>query len=167
VKGPIRRYADGPWAEVSVKVDATPEELWALISDIELPARFSNEFVGAQWVDGDGPRLGAAFEGRNVREGREWTTVSTVDVFEPDRSFGWVVGDPAQPTARWRFDIEPGADDVTLRMWAQMGPGPSGVLSYIQRHPDLEEWVVERRLEEWLLNMRATVNGIERLAGSS
>lgn len=151
---------------MSADVAASPDRLWALISDIGLPAEFSNEFVGAEWVDGDGPRLGARFEGRNVREGREWTTVSTVDVFEPERSFGWLVGDSTDPTARWRFDVEPAVEGVTLRMWAQMGPGPSGVLSYIRRHPDREEWVIDRRLDEWVVNMQATVDGIKRLAES-
>ncbi len=167
MKGPVRRYADGPWAQVSVSIAADAPTVWEHISDIQLPARFSSEFMGAEWVESDGPALGARFVGRNRRKDREWTTISTIHAFDPPATFGWVVGDQNDATATWRFDVAITDTGVDLTMWAQMGPGPSGVLSYIERHPDREEWVVDRRLDEWLENMQATVEGIKRLAESS
>ena len=40
------------------------ERVWALVTDIDLPARFSSEFQGATWLD-DGPAVGARFVGHN------------------------------------------------------------------------------------------------------
>ena len=57
------RYADGPTVEVEVLIDAPIERVWALVADIELPARFSTEFLGATWLDDDpmsGPGSSAA-----------------------------------------------------------------------------------------------------------
>jgi hypothetical protein len=51
-------------------------------------------------------------------------------------------------------------------MVATMGPGPSGVLSAIERRPDKEERIIELRLEEWRTNMTATVQGIKEIAES-
>ena len=58
------RYADGPTTEATTFVHAPIETVWAFITDINLPARFSTEFKGAEWID-DGPALGATFAGRN------------------------------------------------------------------------------------------------------
>ena len=43
------RYEDGPTAQVEILIDAPIEEVWQLVTDIDLPARFSNEFAGAAW----------------------------------------------------------------------------------------------------------------------
>src|SRR3954453_23281498 len=58
------RYADAPTAAVDVVVGAPIERLWPLVTDINLPARFSSEFRGAEWLD-DGPAVGARFRGRS------------------------------------------------------------------------------------------------------
>ena len=57
-------YADCPTVDVDVLIDAPIERVWQLVTDIELPARFSSEFLGATWLD-EGPRVGARFVGRN------------------------------------------------------------------------------------------------------
>ena len=36
---------------VEATIDASPDAVWELSSDIELPARFSDEFVGADWIE--------------------------------------------------------------------------------------------------------------------
>lgn len=156
------RYADVPGIDVDVLVDASPSDLWALIADINTPARFSTEYVGGEWLDE--PGLGARFRGRNRRQGAEWSTTSTVAWFEREREFGWIVGDASDPTATWRFTIEPGEQGCRLRYEATMGPGPSGVLDAIRRRPDRESRIIELRLEEWRSNMQATVDGIRDLA---
>ena len=61
------KYADAPQASVEITIDAAPERVWALVTDISLPAQFSPEFQGADWVDG-GPALGATFHGHNKHQ---------------------------------------------------------------------------------------------------
>jgi uncharacterized protein YndB with AHSA1/START domain len=162
--GQVTRYADGPTVEVSVDVAAPIERVWALVTDIDLPARFSPEFQGAEWLD-DGPALGARFTGRNAHAALgEWTTTSWVDRFEPHRSFGWSVSDPDHPSASWWFELEPVGDGVRLRQGGRMGPAPSGLSIAIEAMPEKEERIVARRLEEWERNLRATVEGIKALA---
>ncbi len=159
------RYADGPTAEVDVVIDAPLETVWNLVTDINLPAQFSSEFRGAQWVDADGPAVGARFVGHNFHKSMgEWETTSIVDRYEPMRAFGWSVTDVDNPSASWWFELEPASDGVRLRQVGRMGPAPSGLSIAIEAMPDKEERIVARRLEEWEANMRATLDGIKRLA---
>ena len=73
------RYADGPTVDAEVLVDASADRVWELISDIELPARFSSELQSAHWLDASAPAAGARFVGRNAHPAAgEWQTTSVV-----------------------------------------------------------------------------------------
>ena len=158
------KYADGPTTEVHVLIDAPVERVWELVTDIDLPARFSTELLGATWLD-DPHRVGARFVGRNRHAASgEWETTSFVDRFEPMRAFGWRVTDPDHPSASWWFELEEEPGGVRLRQGTRMGPAPSGLTPAITAMPEKEERIVARRLEEHGRNMQATVEGIKLLA---
>jgi hypothetical protein len=56
------------------------------------------------WDEGEGPRVGAKFTGRNERADRTWETRSEIVVADPGREFAWVVAEP--PTrARWGYSF--------------------------------------------------------------
>ena len=130
--------------------------MWELVTDIDLPARFSTEFRGAEWLD-DGPAVGARFVGRNHHEALgEWETTSFVDRYEPLRHVRLGVTDADDPSASWWFELEPDDDGVRLRQGTRMGPAPSGLNIAIEAMPDKEERIVARRLEEFERNMQAT-----------
>lgn len=153
------RYSDGPTVEVRVLVDAPAAEVWALVSDIATPVRFSAELQEVHWLDQE------RFVGRSAHPAiGEWETTCTVVARRPERVFGWVVGDPAHPSAEWRFTLEPEGARTVLRQWMRMGPAPSGLSTAIEAYPDKEERIVARRLEEHRANMQTTVDGIRDLA---
>ena len=159
------RYADTPIVELTVEIAARPDAVWDLVTDINLPAQFSTEFQGADWLDDASPALGSRFVGRNGHGiAGSWETTCTVIWFEPLRSFGYAVEDVDSPAAKWRFDLEPTPAGTRLTMWAQMGPGRSGVSWFIYKNPDHEEEIMANRLEEWRTNMTATLDGIKSLA---
>ncbi len=159
------RFNDRPTVEVEVHVEAPPEQVWPVVADIAMPARFSAELQEVTWLDGAaGAAPGARFKGRNHYPARgEWETTSTVVQCDPGRVFAWAVGDPEQPSALWRFELEPTDGGTRLRHWAQMGPGPSGTTMLIEKMPDKEEKIIERRLGEWRRNMAATIEGVKAL----
>ena len=163
---PALRYSDGPETATDVLVFAPADVVWPLVCDINLPARFSSEFLGAQWIDGaDQPRPGARFTGRNRHSAiGEWETTSTVVELEPAREFSWAVGDPQSPSSRWWITLEPEGSDTRLRMRMRMGPAPSGISRAIDAMPDKEDRILRRRLGELLANMEATLGGIKALA---
>ena len=153
------RYADGPTVEVEARISAPLQVVWDLISDITTPTRFSDELQEVHWIDE------TRFTGRNQHPAvGEWETVCTVVASQPEAVFAWVVGDPENPSAQWRFSLEPAGQATLLRQWMRIGPAPSGLTPAILAMPDKEERIIERRLGEHRANMQATVDGIKALA---
>ena len=159
------RYADGPTAEAQVYVDAPPEQVWAVVTDINLPARFSSEFQGADWLDGvTEPAVGARFVGRNRHPATgEWETTSEIVACDSARLLSWAVGGSENPAATWRFELAPEGEGTRLRQWMRMGPAPSGLNIAIDAMPEKEERIIERRQAEHTTNMLATLEGIKAL----
>jgi len=147
-------------------IAAAPSVVWPLVSDIQTPARFSSEFQGGELLGGaTSASLGVQFRGRNQHpDAGTWETVSTVCEYEPERTFGWAVGDPDRPAARWRFTLEPHGAGTRLTQWAQLGPGESGISAVITQMPDKEHRILRRRLAEHHANMVANLVGIKELA---
>jgi len=159
------RFADTPTVEVAVHIEAPPSNVWALMTDFNVLAQFSDEFRGGEWLDpSTDPGLGSRFRGSNENTRAAWEVTCTVIDWEPDRAFGWCVEDPSNPVATWRFTLGPDGSGTRLSYRARMGPGPSGVTSFIAEHPENEERIVEGRLAAWTANMESTVDGIRGLA---
>lgn len=163
---PELRLADGPSVEASAIIAAPPAVVWEIVSDIDVPARFSTELQATQWLDGDdGPRVGARFVGRNRHPAAgEWETTCTIVTCVPGRELGWVVDDPELPGAQWRFTLEPVAGGTRLTQWMRIGPGRSGINDPIERMPDKESKILHRRLAEHRENMERNLAGIAELA---
>jgi uncharacterized membrane protein len=160
------RYADKPAVEVRIWIDAAPARVWELVSDIELMPATSPELQSVEWLDGArGPAAGARFAARNRHEALgEWGSTSQVVEFDPERVFGWAVGDPADPAARWRFRLEPKDGGTELSQWVQLGPGRSGLSLAIEQMPDKEQKIVFVRLREFERNMTFTLDRVKALA---
>lgn len=159
-------YSDCPATQADVLIAAPAPVVWALVCDIQLPARFSIEFDGGEWLDGaDGPALGARFTGHNSHPAvGTWQTTSTICEYQPRQVLGWCVGDPGSPSAVWRFTLASEADGTRLTQWMQIGPGPSYISAAIEAMPDKESRILRRRLAEHHANMTATLAGIKELA---
>ena len=155
-----------PGVTVEVDIDASPERVWELVSDINIPAQFSTESNGAEWVDADGPHLGASFIGRNSREDRTWQTTSYIVACDPPRVFAWNVSDPDQPSAQWRFDLEPIGEGTRLRQHMNIGTRRSGTSRAMEEDPGQAEQILARRRDQLRGNMELTTQGIKRLAES-
>jgi nitroreductase len=162
--GDALRFDDGPGITVETDIDASPAKVWALVTDIDVPSQFSNEFLGAVWA-GDERGVGATFHGRNQHPAiGEWTVPCFVDTWVEHRAFGWCTSDPEQPGARWCFELEPSAGRTRLRFSYLIGPGQSGTTRAITMNPGKEARVLRRRLNDVQTNMQLTVEGIKTLA---
>ncbi|MGV0626116.1 SRPBCC family protein [Mycolicibacter minnesotensis] len=158
-------YADGPTVEVTTWIAAPPTRVWELASDIHAIAESSQELQRVEWTDGDGPRLGARFTGHNRHPALgEWSSVSEVVEYEPLSVFGWAVGDPDSPAARWRLSLRPEGTGTRLTQWMQLGPAPSGLSLAIAAMPDKEQKIVFVRLREFETGMAATLDHLKRRA---
>jgi uncharacterized protein YndB with AHSA1/START domain len=160
-------YADCPTVAVETYIEAPPEQVWALVSDIVLMAGLSTELQEVEWLDGvTGPAVGHRFLGRNAnRHLGRWETVSTIIECDHPRRFAWAVGEPGHPPwATWRFTLRPERTGTVLEQWAQIGPGRSGLSLAIDAMPDKEQKIVFVRLREFESGFTHNLAAIKELA---
>jgi uncharacterized protein YndB with AHSA1/START domain len=159
----MTRFADGPVVEVAVSIDAPIEAVWDLVTDINIAARFQDEFQQAEWLD-DGPAMGARFIGRNRMGDKTWKTTSTIVAFQPGMLFRWAVEDVDNPVATWTFELIPEEYGTRLIFHRVVGPGRSGLTWAIKQDPDHEEEIIARRDAQHRTHMTAVLEGIKGLA---
>ena len=159
------RFADRPSMAKDIHIEASPETVWAVCTDLPRFGEWSPENRGGEWVDADGPAEGAQFLGRQEHPARgQWETTCTVSDFRPTEAFAWRLGDPDNPGAVWGFDLTREGDGTRLRQHVAMGPGPSGITQVLDAMPDKEERIIERRLQEYEAGMTAVLEGIKAAA---
>jgi hypothetical protein len=76
----------------SVVVARSPEDLYDMVSDVTRMGEWSPVCTACWWEDGQGPRPGAWFVGRNELPERIWETRSQVVTADRGREFAFVVG---------------------------------------------------------------------------
>jgi uncharacterized protein YndB with AHSA1/START domain len=99
-----------PWVgEVQVVVDASPDQVFGVLTDVTRIAEWSHECQSAEWLGGaNRAEVGATFRGRNQVNRFGWSRVCTVTQVETGRAFGYRTsgGVPSDSTA-WSFRLEP------------------------------------------------------------
>ncbi len=92
---------------VTKEINATPEHIWSLITDLPAMGRWSPENDGGEWIKGStGPELGAKFRGKNSWEGKSWEAPVTITEFEAPSRFAFEMRVPLIGGADWSFDLE-------------------------------------------------------------
>ncbi|OMC28750.1 SRPBCC family protein [Mycobacterium colombiense] len=108
-----------PCVQATVQIDARPDVVYRLITDLPTLAELAEEAVAMQWRKGDAVSPGAVFTGHNRSGSRRWTTKCTVTDAEPGRRFAFDVSHTMIPVARWQYDIAAadGGCAVTESTW--------------------------------------------------
>ena len=97
--------ASDPPDEVSLRIEAPPERIYDIVTDIAQMGRLSPECTGGRWLDGaTGPAVGARFKGSNKRGIARWSTTNEVVAADPGRRFSF---ETQQSAARWTYELEP------------------------------------------------------------
>ncbi|MDH6281494.1 SRPBCC family protein [Prescottella agglutinans] len=162
------RLRDTPTVEVVERLSCSPELAWALVTDIELPARTDGELQRVEWLDGaTGVAVGARFRGYNANpQMGEWHTEPEIVEVEDGRRWVWCVGPVEAPVAVWGFEVEPAGDGVVVRQWAKAGIGRSPLSDFIAQHPDKEGAIVAHRMGVWRDGMAANLAMLAQLAAA-
>ncbi|MGH9000544.1 MAG: SRPBCC family protein [Acidimicrobiia bacterium] len=126
--------------DLSVDIDAAPDKVWAMVSDLDRMGEWSPECTGVKWKSAlTGPQVGAKFKGRNRSGKRSWSTDGKIVVADPEREVAWDISFLGFPVARWGYRIEPrgeGTSTVTeywrerrnaLLRWSVPGTVVTGV----------------------------------------
>ncbi len=124
-------------AEVTLHMDAPPEKVWALVSDITKMGEYSPEVVEAEWLGGaTGPALGARYRG-HVKRNENWPILywTTCEITEcvPGQVFEFAVMMRDRAVNTWRYEFRPTAtgtevtesfdlgDNLFTKIWRPIG----------------------------------------------
>jgi hypothetical protein len=152
--------------EASTHIGVSPEELYALVSDVTRMGDWSPECVSASWANGaTGPVVGAQFHGTNRRSDNEWTTPNTILVADEGREFSWVVGTPDFQVTRWRFVFAPDEAGTTVTESFELGDEEVGFTSAVLAAPESERAaLVEARRCQLIEDMQQTLARLKEYA---
>ena len=111
--------------EVTVRMEASPEKVWALVSDVTRIGEFSPETFEARWTRGStGPEVGAYFKGHVKRNGvgpTYWTPCQ-VTACVPGELFEFRVGTEEMAVNNWGYRIEPDGDGSLVTEYFRLEP---------------------------------------------
>lgn len=143
----------------SIIVARPPEEVYDLVSDVTRTGQWSPVCTSCWWDEGDGPRPGAWFTGRNETPTRVWETRSQVVTADRGREFTWVVG---EGLVRWSYTLEPADGGTRLtESWEFL---PAGQARFAERYGDEADAQIAERTEAAHRGIPATLAAIKAVA---
>lgn len=143
----------------SIFVAVTPDELYALVSDVTRTGEWSPVCRACWWDEGGGPQVGAWFTGRNETPERTWESRSQVVAASPGREFAWQVNNG---WVHWGYSIEPENEGSRLtESWEFM---PKGIAGFHERYGAQAEVEIEKRRAAAESGIPATLAAIKKAA---
>lgn len=135
----------------TIRIDAPPERVWALITDVRRIVDFSPECIRVQWIGGaTGAEVGARFAGTSRVGAFEWTRNCTIVEVRERRLFSYEAWDEPDeaPQSRWSFEItEDDAGTVLQQRFSHVPAGRSTVRLMAESDPaGAESTIAERRV---------------------
>jgi len=107
-----------PRIEISRDIAASPEAVYAAVSDVARMGEWSEECHACEWHDGfDHPVVGATFDGHNRSGDHEWTSQGKVTEAEPGRAFAFECSMFDFHFSTWGYRIEPIATGCRVTEW--------------------------------------------------
>ena len=143
----------------SIQVAATPDQVYALISDITRMGQWSPICAACWWDEGAGPQEGAWFTGRNETPERTWETRSQVVAAEPGRKFAWEVN---HGWVYWGYEMTEADGGTRLtESWELL---PKGVAGFRERYGETADAEIANRSEAARTGIPATLAAIKQAA---
>lgn len=131
--------------EITRDIAASPEAVYAAISDVTRMGEWSTECHACTWHEGfDGPVVGAVFDGHNRNGDKEWTTQGTVVEADPGRSFVFQCTMYDFHFATWGYRIEPTETGCRVTEWGQDGR-PESAMEYSKTTSGIDDRTARNR----------------------
>ena len=145
----------------SIVVARSPEAVYDMVSDVTRMGEWSPICTACWWDDGDGPRVGAWFTGRNEMPERTWETRSQVVAADRGREFAFEVN---SGWVRWGYTFTP-VDSGTqvTESWEFL---PTGIAGFHDRYGNGAEAQIANRTEAAHRGIPVTLAAIKKAAES-
>lgn len=105
---------------VSRDIAASPEVVFAAISDITRMGEWSPETYKAEWKDGaTAAAIGAVFTGHNRNGEKEWSIDAEIVELVPNERFFFDCNARGFVFSKWGYTVEPTANGCTVTEYSQ------------------------------------------------
>ncbi len=146
----------------SITIEASPETLYDLVSDITRTGEWSPVCTKCWWDDGQSAHVGAWFTGHNELPHRTWETRSVVVAAERAQEFAWVVGGSF---VRWGFTFSPTETGTNLtESWEFL---PEGITRFNEMYGEEADTQIADRTQQAHDGIPKTLAAIKEIAESS
>ena len=150
----------------SIVVEADPETVYAVVSDVTRTGEWSPVCTSAWWEEGGGPEEGSWFGGRNEIPGRTWETRSRVVTADPGREFRWQVGGEFVVWAYLLRAVGAGEDTHT-ELTETWDLNEATEQMFATKYADRADAELDQRREQARSGIPATLAAIKRIVESS
>jgi uncharacterized protein YndB with AHSA1/START domain len=147
--------------EISRDIAASPEAVYAAISDITRMGEWSQECHSCEWQEGfDHAAVGAKFVGHNRNGEHEWTTNATIIEADPGRSFVFECSMYDFHFSTWGYRIEPTATGCTVTEWS-LDLRPESAMEFSKKMSGIDDRAERNRqtISGTLQRLAAAVEG--------
>lgn len=145
-----------------VVVDASPETVYATVSDITRTGEWSQVCRRAEWVDPTRTGAGAQFLGHNDDGTKQWTTTSTVVAARPGEEFGWEVG---KSYVHWAYLMRPSADGAGTELTHTWEVLPALRPMFAEKYGDDADALLAHRVASARRSIPLTLAAIKEIVG--
>ena len=144
--------------EITRDIAASPEAVYAAISDVTRMGEWSEECHSCEWHEGvDGPAVGATFDGHNRNGEHEWTSQGRIIEADPGRAFAFECSMMDFHFSTWGYRIEPTDTGCRVTEWSE-DLRPESVLEFSKQMSGIDD-----RAER---NRQTMSQTLERLAAA-
>jgi uncharacterized protein YndB with AHSA1/START domain len=144
--------------EVTLHVDAPPEAVWRLVTDVTRMGQWSPECRKCVWLGGaGGAAVGAKFRGTNRHGPVQWRTTCTVVAADEPSHFAFEVD---RSHMRWGYRFEPDGGGTKVTEYRDHLGEVSAFTRFVQR-----SGMIGRNRESLMVDgMRATLERVKAAA---
>ena len=149
----------GMHREASIEINASPEAVYDLVSDLPRMGEWSPENIGGEWQVGGSGKVGDRYIGHNQAGERSWSVPVMVTAADRGRHFAFVTRPDEGPCVRWTYRLEPTeAGTLVTEVW-DVEQLPASLQGRTQEQLDERSRVVEAALATTLAALKATAEG--------
>ena len=148
----------GTTGEASVHVDAPPEKVYELVSDVTRMGEWSPECRKCEWIDGaTGPAVGARFKGSNKNGIFRWSTKPKVVAADEGREFAFATELRGKDLTKWTYRFEPDGAGTKVTESFEMLEDQPGFLDFVEKY----FMRIKDRRADLIEDMKATLGRIK------
>ena len=149
----------GMHREVSIDINASPEAVYDLVSDLPRMGEWSPENIGGEWQDGGSGEVGDRYIGHNKAGDRSWSVPVMITIADRGKCFEFVTRPDEGPYVRWAYRLElSGSGTQVTEVW-DVEQLPPALQSLTQDQLDERSRNTEAGMATTLAAIKATAEG--------